>query len=235
MVSMPRVVMAVIRYTDLEDMGRAPRALPLPDSGAVVRAVVPEVTMAPTALTVLSLSGRCRERAIVWGILMEQALIGLLASSPAAAEKALTTRLEGTQEDLEALANEERVFDGTADALSVVDLEPAAQIEDAERLTALIEEARNLAGLADDPKLAARVKELKGAWEIKSPEHQEARTFIYETWPKQAKAAEMKATLEEARANLEEAAELILDANRTLLEEELKGAEVIREPFTVTR
>jgi predicted RNase H-like HicB family nuclease len=43
------------------------------------------------------------------------------------------------------------------------------------------------------------------------------------------------ATLEEVRANLEEAAELILDANRTLLEEELKGAEVIREPFTVTR
>jgi predicted RNase H-like HicB family nuclease len=43
------------------------------------------------------------------------------------------------------------------------------------------------------------------------------------------------ATLDEARANLEEAAELILDANRTLLEEELKGAEVIREPFTITR
>ena len=43
------------------------------------------------------------------------------------------------------------------------------------------------------------------------------------------------ATLEEARTNLEEAAELILDANRALLEEELKGAEVIREPFTVTR
>jgi predicted RNase H-like HicB family nuclease len=43
------------------------------------------------------------------------------------------------------------------------------------------------------------------------------------------------ATLDEARTNLEEAAELILDANRTLLEEELKGAEVIREPFTVTR
>ncbi len=43
------------------------------------------------------------------------------------------------------------------------------------------------------------------------------------------------ATLEEARANLEEAAGLILDANRELLEEELKGAEVIREPFTVTR
>lgn len=42
-------------------------------------------------------------------------------------------------------------------------------------------------------------------------------------------------TLEEARANLEEATALILDANRALLKEELKGAEVIREPFTVTR
>jgi predicted RNase H-like HicB family nuclease len=37
------------------------------------------------------------------------------------------------------------------------------------------------------------------------------------------------ATLEEARANLREAVELILEANRTLAEEELAGAEVIRE------
>ena len=42
-------------------------------------------------------------------------------------------------------------------------------------------------------------------------------------------------TLEEARANLEESTALVLDANRALLEEELKGAEVIREPFNVTR
>jgi predicted RNase H-like HicB family nuclease len=42
------------------------------------------------------------------------------------------------------------------------------------------------------------------------------------------------ATLEEARTNLEEAVALVLDANRTLAEEDLKGAEVIREPFTVT-
>ncbi len=42
-------------------------------------------------------------------------------------------------------------------------------------------------------------------------------------------------TLEEARTNLEEAVALVLEANRTLAEEELKGAEVIREPFTVTR
>jgi predicted RNase H-like HicB family nuclease len=43
------------------------------------------------------------------------------------------------------------------------------------------------------------------------------------------------ATLEEARTNLEEAVSLVLEANRTLSEENLKGAEVIREPFTVTR
>jgi len=43
------------------------------------------------------------------------------------------------------------------------------------------------------------------------------------------------ATLEEARANLEEAVALVLEANRELVEEDLKGAEVIREPFTVTR
>ena len=42
-------------------------------------------------------------------------------------------------------------------------------------------------------------------------------------------------TLEEARANLEEAAALVLESNRALLEEDLKGAEVIREPFTVPR
>lgn len=42
-------------------------------------------------------------------------------------------------------------------------------------------------------------------------------------------------TLEEARAHLEEAAALVLESNRALLEEDLKGAEVIREPFTVPR
>jgi len=43
------------------------------------------------------------------------------------------------------------------------------------------------------------------------------------------------ATLEEARTNLEEAVALVLEANRTLTEEDLKGADVIREPFSVTR
>jgi predicted RNase H-like HicB family nuclease len=42
-------------------------------------------------------------------------------------------------------------------------------------------------------------------------------------------------TLEEARKNLIEAVQLVLDANRQLFEEELKGLEVIKEDFgTVT-
>jgi predicted RNase H-like HicB family nuclease len=41
-------------------------------------------------------------------------------------------------------------------------------------------------------------------------------------------------TLEEARANLQEAVALVLEANRTLAEEELHGADVIREPFKLT-
>lgn len=39
-------------------------------------------------------------------------------------------------------------------------------------------------------------------------------------------------TLEEARENLREAVTLVLEANRALAEEELAGAEVIREPLS---
>ena len=42
------------------------------------------------------------------------------------------------------------------------------------------------------------------------------------------------ATLDEARANLQEAAALVLEANRALAEEELQGADVIREPLRLT-
>ena len=43
------------------------------------------------------------------------------------------------------------------------------------------------------------------------------------------------ATLDEARSNLREAVQLVLEANRTLAEEELHGgADVIREPFRIT-
>ena len=42
------------------------------------------------------------------------------------------------------------------------------------------------------------------------------------------------ATLEEARANLHEAVEMVLQANRELIEEAAGGAELIREPFKVS-
>jgi predicted RNase H-like HicB family nuclease len=41
-------------------------------------------------------------------------------------------------------------------------------------------------------------------------------------------------TLEEARANLHEAAVLALEANRVMVEEELRGQNVIREPPRVS-
>lgn len=41
------------------------------------------------------------------------------------------------------------------------------------------------------------------------------------------------ATLEEARANLREAVQLVLDANRARLEEELGDGEVVREPLGI--
>jgi len=42
-------------------------------------------------------------------------------------------------------------------------------------------------------------------------------------------------TLEEARANLAEAVALVLDANRALSEESLRGHDVIREPLLITQ
>lgn len=41
-------------------------------------------------------------------------------------------------------------------------------------------------------------------------------------------------TLDEARANLQEAVTLVLDANRMLVEESLRGQDVIREPLSIT-
>src|SRR5262245_53217717 len=42
------------------------------------------------------------------------------------------------------------------------------------------------------------------------------------------------ATLEEARANLREAAQLVLEANRTVLEAELGGGDIVRERLEIT-
>lgn len=41
-------------------------------------------------------------------------------------------------------------------------------------------------------------------------------------------------TLEEARENLREAVQLVLETNRTLAEEELRGLDAIREPLKVS-
>ena len=85
------------------------------------------------------------------------ALLRCVASSPAAAVKALTTRLEGSLTD-EELLTDERLHDGEADDLSASDLEPPAQVEDASHLQSLITTAQRLSGHTGDPKLAALIQ-----------------------------------------------------------------------------
>ncbi len=87
------------------------------------------------------------------------ALLRCVASSPAAAVKALTTRLENTLTD-DDLLTDERLYDGEADDLESNDLEPPAQLEEAGRLQALIEQAERLAGRKGDPKLAVLLAHL---------------------------------------------------------------------------
>lgn len=103
-----------------------------------------------------------REQRMNWWAAL--ALLRCISSSPAAAVNSLRTRLRGVQsdggesetlslEDLELQASD-RVLDGTDDALSTDDIEPAAQTEDSERLQELITAADALAGSQNDPKLA---------------------------------------------------------------------------------
>jgi superfamily II DNA or RNA helicase len=88
------------------------------------------------------------------------ALLRCVASSPAAAVKALTTRLEGSLET-DNLLTDERLHDGEADDLDSNDLEPPAQLEEARRLQSLIEQAERLSGKAGDPKLAALIRHIE--------------------------------------------------------------------------
>jgi ERCC4-related helicase len=81
------------------------------------------------------------------------ALLRCVASSPAAAVKALNTRLEGTL-DNETCLTDNRLYDGQADDLGSNDLEPPAQLQDAARLQQLITQAKSLSGKSGDPKLA---------------------------------------------------------------------------------
>ena len=102
------------------------------------------------------------------------ALLRCVASSPAAAVKALTTRLEGktaglNSADEDDLLEDDRLHDGAADDLHGNDLEPAGQLDethtalqDAARLQSLIAEAQRLSGKAGDPKLAALIAHMEG-------------------------------------------------------------------------
>jgi superfamily II DNA or RNA helicase len=90
-----------------------------------------------------------RQRLTFWGTL---ALMRCVASSPAAAAKALRTRA-GIPADAEEEAGiEAEIFDGGADSLPESDAEPGAPAED-RRLAALVAEATRLADSAGDPKL----------------------------------------------------------------------------------
>lgn len=88
------------------------------------------------------------------------ALLRCVASSPAAAVKALTTRLEGSLETDE-LLTDERLHDGQVDDLDSNDLEPPAQLEDVNRLHGLIQEAERLSGKVGDPKLTALIQHIE--------------------------------------------------------------------------
>jgi superfamily II DNA helicase RecQ len=94
-----------------------------------------------------------------------------VASSPAAAVKALTTRLEGKtgtalEADGEDLLEDDRLHDGEADDMAGTDLEPPGQLnpqlQDAQRLQTLIEDAKRLSGKSGDPKLANLITHLDG-------------------------------------------------------------------------
>lgn len=86
------------------------------------------------------------------------ALLRCVASSPAAAVKALSNRLEGLQTPDELLADE-RLHDGEADDLSASDIEPPAQLNN-QSLQNLIADAERLSGKQGDPKLAALIQHL---------------------------------------------------------------------------
>ena len=88
------------------------------------------------------------------------ALLRCVASSPAAAVKALSTRLDGTLATDDLLADE-RLHDGEADNLDGSDLEPSAQLEETGRLQGLIQEAERLSGKTGDPKLASLIRHIE--------------------------------------------------------------------------
>lgn len=93
------------------------------------------------------------------------ALLRCVSSSPAAAAKALETRLSNTDPYAAADITDEdddRLFDGTGGELTQSDLEPAAAMdEESAKLQTLIATAHRLSGARGDPKLASLIVHLR--------------------------------------------------------------------------
>jgi hypothetical protein len=83
----------------------------------------------------------------------------------------------------------------------LLDAQAQVQKADLDKAIAKYEEALKLA--TAEPKVAAEIEkalaELNKIWTIKSPEHEAARKFIYETWAKLEQPADVKTNLPEAR------------------------------------
>lgn len=76
----------------------------------------------------------------------------------------------------------------------------AQSLEDQAEFAQAIEQYKKALELVgDQPDLAKRLRDLEQAWTPKSKEHGEARTFIYETWPKLDTVRKIKSNLEKAR------------------------------------
>ncbi|MBN1616063.1 MAG: DEAD/DEAH box helicase, partial [Spirochaetales bacterium] len=90
------------------------------------------------------------------------ALLRCISSSPAAAASALSTRLQGSREEMARLAEEDRVDDGLGEELETNDQEPAARLEESGLIESLLEKARNLHGPSRDPKLERLIREVDG-------------------------------------------------------------------------
>ena len=88
------------------------------------------------------------------------ALLRCVSSSPAAAHRALSTRLAGTLEEQAALADDDRLDDAEGQDMLSSDQEPAGSIEDTELVRSLLAQADQLRGTRGDPKLAALEKHL---------------------------------------------------------------------------
>lgn len=104
-------------------------------------------------------SARGQQGRMIWYATL--ALLRCVASSPAAAERALTTRLQNTAEQSDEIQEATDLMDDGMDDSELLDLEPAAAIEDQATLSSLIELSRDLQGQQGDPKLDALVKHLR--------------------------------------------------------------------------